>query len=51
MGACSQNWGRGAESIMWLSMGAMEQSPWILQSLFLLGISTYITNALFVNYR
>ena len=51
MGAFSQNWGRGTESIMRLRMGTMEQSPRILQSIFLLGISTYITNALFVNYR
>ena len=51
MGAFSQNWGRGSESIMRLRMGTMEQNPWILQSLLLLGISTYITNALFVNYR
>ena len=51
MRAVSQNRSTGAASIMWLSMGAMEHSPWILQSLRLLGISSYITNGLFVNYR
>ena len=51
MGAFSQNWGTGAECIRWLSMGAMEHSPWILRSLRLLGISLYITMGLFVNYR
>ena len=38
---------RGAESIIWLSLGAMEHSPWILRSLRLLGISLYITKGLF----
>ena len=51
MGAFSQNWGRGAASIMWLSMGAMEHSTWFLRSLRLLRISLYITKGIFVNYR